>query len=93
MSNLHELRFINGAEKRALLILEPKSCEFWIKQGAMIRIVADGGISPHVLDVEYLPNGLVVYTAEGSTVRVYEDGRLLPQDKISRQMASRLSRP
>lgn len=92
MTAKREVRFINGAGKPALLVLEPKSCEFWIRKGATLRIVADGGDPQQGLDVEYLPNGLVVYTAEGSTVSVYEDNRLLAQDKISRQMTARLRR-
>lgn len=91
MSTLRELRFINGASKKALLIVEPKSSEFWVEKGATIRIVVDGGAATDTLDVEYLPNGLVVYTAEGSQVTVYQDDRLLSQDKVSRRMGWRLN--
>lgn len=92
MSFKTEFRFINGAGKPALLVLEPKSCEFWIRKGAMLRIVADGGDNAHEMEVEYLSNGLVVYMPKGCNVSVYEDDRLLPQDKISRKMETRLSR-
>ncbi|MCY1560055.1 hypothetical protein D9M68_971490 [compost metagenome] len=74
-------------------MVEPKSSEFWIESGAMIHIVADGGDPAVAIDVEYLPNGLVVYTAEGSQVLVYQDGGLLSQEKKSKRMAWRLNRP
>ncbi|WP_171006455.1 hypothetical protein [Pseudomonas sp. 2FG] len=93
MSNFREFRFINGASKKALLVLEPKSSEFWIESGAMIHIVAGGGDPEAAIDVEYLPNGLVVYTAQGSQVLVYQDGCLLSQEKKSKRMAWRLNRP
>ncbi|MEN0109025.1 MAG: hypothetical protein AAGC84_21740 [Pseudomonas sp.] len=90
MSDIREVRFINGSGKRTLLIIEPRSCEFWIKKGATLRIVAAGGARPYALEVEYLPNGLVVYTAEGSTVSVYENEQLLPQTRKARHLGERL---
>ncbi|MFZ6048478.1 hypothetical protein ACFW0H_20410 [Pseudomonas sp. CR3202] len=92
MNKHQEFRFINGAPKRLLLVIEPKSSEFWIESHAMVRILVEGENTPATLDVEYLSGGMVVYTSEGSRVQVFQNDRRLPQERRSKRMASRLNR-
>ncbi|MCO6057629.1 hypothetical protein NG726_13240 [Pseudomonas sp. MOB-449] len=92
MNNSQEFRFINGAPKRLLLVIEPISSEFWIESHATVKILVEGDDVPVTLDVEYLAGGMVVYTSEGSRVQVFKNGRHLPQGRRSKRMASRLFR-
>jgi hypothetical protein len=62
--------FINSASSRILLVMEPKSSEFWIKRGASVRVVIkDSGLLPEV-QFEYLLGGLVIYLHKDSSVDV-----------------------
>ncbi|WP_028628064.1 hypothetical protein [Metapseudomonas resinovorans] len=92
MNNNQEFRFINGASKRLLLVIEPISSEFWIESHATVKILVEVEEAPATFDVEYLAGGMVVYTPEGSQVQVYKNGRHLPHGKRSKRMASRLIR-
>lgn len=93
MTECGEFRFINGASQKSLLVVEPASSEFWIASKATVRVVLEGGVMRGVLDVEYLPNGRVVYAGEGSQFTVYQDGHLLTPGRKSRRMASQLNGP
>ncbi|MDH4563887.1 hypothetical protein [Pseudomonas sp. BN411] len=89
---MSEFRFVNGAPRKMLLVIEPRSCEFWIKSKATVQVLVEDGDQGLALDVEYLPNGLVVYVEEGLRVEVHQDGRLMGLDKRSRRLGHRLNR-
>ena len=74
---MSEFRFVNGAPRKMLLVIEPRSSEFWIKSKATVQVLFEDGGQGLSLDVEYLPNGLVIYVEEGRQVEVREDGRLM----------------
>ncbi|AOE85523.1 hypothetical protein [Pseudomonas sp. TCU-HL1] len=88
---MSEFRFVNGAPRRMLLVIEPRSSEFWIKSKATVQVLVEDDDQAMALDVEYLPNGLVIYVEEGRQVEVREDGRLLGLDKRSRRLGQRLN--
>lgn len=90
MYDIQELQFINGTSSRMLLVIEPRSSEFWIESGATVRVlVSDTSATPR-LDVEYLTGGLVVFASGSGQVEVYQNGRRLAQYKRTRNMAKNL---
>jgi hypothetical protein len=90
MHDSQELQFINSTPSRMLLVIEPRSSEFWIESGATVRVlVRDPSITP-CLGVEYLAGGLVVYASGNGQVEVYQNGRRLAQYKRTRNMAKKL---
>ncbi|MCY1283240.1 hypothetical protein D9M70_321130 [compost metagenome] len=89
---MSEFRFVNGAPRKMLLVIEPSSSEFWIKSKATVQVLVEDGDQGLALDVEYLPNGLVIYVEQGRQVEVRQDGRLLGLDKRSRGLGHRLNR-
>ena len=88
---MSEFCFVNGAPRKMLLVIEPRSSEFWIKSKATVQVRVEGNDRPVALDVEYLPNGLVIYVEEGRQVVVRQDGRLLDQNKHSKRLGPRLN--
>jgi hypothetical protein len=92
MSITRELQLINSTPTKMLLVLEPRSSEFWIKSGSTVKLRVTGATSGQPLDVEYLVGGLVVYANDGGKVEVYQDGLRLAQDNRSRRMARNLTR-
>ena len=90
MSNYQELKFINGARSRLLLVIEPSSSEFWIERGATVRILVVNQSNEQALEIEYLPGGMVVYTSSSGQVAVYQNGRRLSQGNQSKRMAINL---
>ena len=88
---MSEFRFVNGAPRKMLLVIEPRSSEFWIKSKATVQVLVEDDDQGLALDVEYLPNGLVIYVEEGRQVEVRQDGRLLGLDKRSRRLGHRLN--
>lgn len=83
--------FVNGAPRKMLLVIEPRSSEFWIKSKSTVEVSIEGGGQHLGLDVEYLPNGLVIYVEAGQQVIVREEGRLLSQGKQSARLGRRLN--
>lgn len=90
MYDSQELQFINGTPSRILLVIEPRSSEFWIESGATVRVLVRGTSTTPRLDVEYLSGGLVMYASGSGQVEVYQNGRRLAQYKRTRNMAKRL---
>lgn len=86
-----ELNFINGTPSRLLLVIEPNSSEFWIESGATVRVLVKGASTTQMMDVEYLPGGLVIYTSNVGQVEVYQNGQRLPQGHQTRRMAIKLA--
>ncbi|MGY2197612.1 hypothetical protein [Pseudomonas gingeri] len=91
MQTGQELQFINSTSSRMLLVLEPRSSEFWIERGATVTVLVRDPSSVRSLDVEYLVGGLVVYTRPGDQIEVYKNGLRLPHDKRTRRMAGKLT--
>lgn len=90
MYDSQELQFINGTPSRILLVIEPRSSEFWIEGGATVRVLVRGTSTTPRLDVEYLSGGLVMYASGSGQVEVYQNGRRLAQYKRTRNMAKKL---
>jgi len=91
MQTNQELQFINSTSSRMLLVLEPRSSEFWIERGATVKVLIREPSSIHSLDVEYLVGGLVVYAHNADQIEVYKNGLRLPHDKQTRRMAGKLT--
>lgn len=87
-----EFNFINSTSRRILLVVEPKSSEYWIKHGVSVRLlITDPAMLPS-LDVEYLPGGIVIYARESSCIEVYQNGIRLAQGNRSRRMEVKLTK-
>ncbi|WP_440465674.1 hypothetical protein ACKI1H_16920 [Pseudomonas sp. YH-1] len=70
-----EFNFINGTGRQLLLVLEPKSHEFWIAPGALLQIRTDTEEGSSSFDMEFLARAVVVYLPEGQSARVFQDGK------------------
>lgn len=92
MPNSHEMHFINSTQSRMLLVLEPRSSEFWIDSGATVRLLVKALSAQSALDVEYMPGGLVVYARDAGQFEVYQNGIRLAQGRQTRRMADKLMR-
>lgn len=90
MYDIQELQFINSTPSRMLLVIEPRSSEYWIESGGAVRVLVRDPSTIPGLGVEYLAGGLVVYSSGSGQVEVYQNGRRLAQYKRTRNMAKKL---
>ncbi|PVZ08651.1 hypothetical protein SAMN05660463_04497 [Pseudomonas sp. URIL14HWK12:I9] len=92
MHDSQQLQFISSTPSRMLLVVEPRSSEFWIEKGAAVRVFIRDVPGKDPLDVEYLAGGIVVYAHNNDQVEVYQNGLRLTQHTRTRRMAAKLSR-
>ncbi|CAI8879174.1 hypothetical protein EMIT0232MI5_30086 [Pseudomonas sp. IT-232MI5] len=77
-----ELQFINGTPSRILLVIEPRSSEYWIESSATVRALVRGTSITPKLDVEYLAGGLVMYAGGRGQVEVYQMAVAWPNTSV-----------
>jgi len=88
---MNRLCFVNGTARKMLLVIEPRSSEFWIKSKSTVELCVEGDSMHLALDVEYLPNGMVIYLDNALNVAVRQDGQPVRPDKQSSRLGRRLT--
>lgn len=87
---LPEFSFTNGSPRRLLLVIEPKSLEYWVDSKATVKIVAEHAYPGRTVDFEITANGLIAYAPTESRIRVLMNGKEVRGHPPTRTMARKL---
>jgi len=78
MANCDSIKLKNTSGAELLIIIEPWATEFHLPANSDCEVVSVGGISPSVINLEVLNDGIVFHIeTSGAVYEYWQDGRLI----------------